>query len=64
MTTRNDNEPRPPEQHPFDQFGGGILNHNENAAHDTAPARQTPEQPVTTLISAALGPKMPPGTGD
>lgn len=56
MTT---NKPRPPEPSPLIVFGGGILNHNETPAHDT-----TPPQPVTTLVSTALGPKMPPGSGD
>jgi hypothetical protein len=67
MMTANDNEPRPieiAERHPLDRFGGGILNHSEDAARDTAPAREAPEQPVTTLVTAALGPKMPPFTGD
>jgi hypothetical protein len=64
MTTARENEPRPTEivePHPLDRFGGGILNHSEDAARDTAPAR---EQPVTTLVTAALGPKIPPYAGD
>lgn len=45
-------------------FGTGMLNHNEGAAPDSVPAQPAPEQPVTTLVSTALGPKMPPFTGD
>lgn len=34
-----------------------------NPPHD-APPPPAPKQPVTTLVSTALGPKLPPGAGD